>query len=216
MHTLYVSSLMVSQHEWAVHGTCYHTLEPSCLPSGSPTGAEAVAFFQQVVALFQSLPTYTWLANGGITPSTTQTYTLSDVNSALKVASGGVRLRPAGPTTRHYTNSVSLQFTPAIGCSGHTINSISWYFNLRGSLLDGTFVPIGMRTIPQYAGPCVDSLQYQTLRRRVNVHQAALHILQSLRAVQPRMRNEKVLRRTCVPFARQRLHEKLCWDYLRC
>jgi hypothetical protein len=29
------------------------TLEPSCLPSGSPKGAEAVAFFQTVVKLFQ-------------------------------------------------------------------------------------------------------------------------------------------------------------------
>ncbi|KAI0257086.1 ribonuclease T2-like protein [Lactifluus subvellereus] len=46
------------EHEWASHGTCYSTLQPSCLPSGSPTGAEAVAFFQQVVALFQTLPTY--------------------------------------------------------------------------------------------------------------------------------------------------------------
>lgn len=88
--------LIASQHEWAAHGTCYSTLEPSCLPSGSPTGAEAVAFFQQVVALFQTLPTYQWLAQGGITPSTTKTYTLAQLNSALKTASG-VRHRPASP-----------------------------------------------------------------------------------------------------------------------
>ena len=91
-----------SQHEWAAHGTCYSTLEPSCLPSGSPTGAEAVAFFEQVVALFQTLPTYSWLESQGITPSTTQTYTLSQLNSALKTASG-VRC-PASPITRHCTN----------------------------------------------------------------------------------------------------------------
>ncbi|KAH9003968.1 ribonuclease T2 [Lactarius hatsudake] len=109
------------EHEWAAHGTCYSTLKRSCLPANSPTGAEAVAFFQQVVSLFQSLPTYDWLASQGITPSTTQTFTLSQFTSALKTASG---------------------FTPALGCSGTTINQISWYFDLQGSLLDGQFIQI--------------------------------------------------------------------------
>ena len=80
-----------SQHEWAAHGTCFSTLELSCLPSGSPTGAEAVAYFKQVVALFETLPTYTWLESQGITPDATQTYALSDLISALQTASGGVR-----------------------------------------------------------------------------------------------------------------------------
>jgi hypothetical protein len=39
------------------------TLEPSCLPSGSPTGAEAVAFFQTVVRLFQVCSFYAWSSN---------------------------------------------------------------------------------------------------------------------------------------------------------
>ncbi len=81
------------QHEWAAHGTCSSTLEPSCLPPSSPKGAEAVAYFQSVVALFQTLPTYNWLASAGITPSDTQTYVLSHFISALKTASGGVRHR---------------------------------------------------------------------------------------------------------------------------
>ncbi|KAH9178670.1 ribonuclease T2 [Lactarius sanguifluus] len=99
------------EHEWAAHGTCYSTLKRSCLPANSPTGAEAVAFFQQVVALFQSLPTYDWLASQGITP-------------------------------KHHSNLHTVSFTPALGCSGTTINQISWYFDLRGSLLDGQFIPI--------------------------------------------------------------------------
>ncbi|KAI0298170.1 ribonuclease T2-like protein [Multifurca ochricompacta] len=109
------------EHEWSTHGTCYSTLQTSCLPSGSPQGAEAVAYFQQVVALFKTLPTYNWLASHGITPSTTQTYTLAQLTSALKAASG---------------------FAPALGCSGSAINQISWYFHLSGSLLDGEFIPI--------------------------------------------------------------------------
>jgi len=109
------------EHEWAAHGTCYSTLGPSCLPDGSPTGAEAVEFFRQVVALFKTLPTYSWLESQGITPSDTRTYTLSELTSAVKAASG---------------------YTPVLGCSGSRISSISWYFYLQGSLLDGQFVPI--------------------------------------------------------------------------
>ncbi|KAM5536034.1 hypothetical protein V8D89_010292 [Ganoderma adspersum] len=109
------------EHEWSVHGTCYSTLEPSCLPSGSATGAEAVAFFQTVVKLFKTLPTYEWLAAAGITPSSSKTYTLSALTSALKAASG---------------------VTPALNCQSSSLNAIEWYFNLKGSLLDGTFVPI--------------------------------------------------------------------------
>jgi len=109
------------EHEWAAHGTCYSTLESSCLPTGSPTGAEAVAFFQQAVGLFQALPTYSWLESQGIIPSTTDTYTLSQFNNALSAASG---------------------YTPVLGCSGSTINSIKWYFYVQGSLLDGQFVQI--------------------------------------------------------------------------
>ncbi|KJA28519.1 hypothetical protein HYPSUDRAFT_128901 [Hypholoma sublateritium FD-334 SS-4] len=109
------------EHEWATHGTCMSTLEPSCLPSGSVKGAEAVAFFQTVVKLFQTLPTYTFLSNAGITPSSTKTFTLSQLTSALKAQSG---------------------FTPSLDCTSGALNQISWYFNLKGSIIDGTFVPI--------------------------------------------------------------------------
>ncbi|KAJ8593219.1 ribonuclease T2 [Rhizopogon salebrosus TDB-379] len=109
-------------HEWATHGTCYSTLAVDCLPSNSPVGAEAVAFYETVVNLFQTLPTYEWLADAGITPSSRATHTLSSLLSALEAGSGG--------------------YTPALGCSSHTLNSISWYYNLKGSVIDGEFVPI--------------------------------------------------------------------------
>ena len=80
--------LTVFKHEWSSHGTCYSTLKPRCLPRGSPRGTEAVYFFKRVVELFKQLPTYDWLAQSGITPSRTRTYTLSEVLDALKQASG--------------------------------------------------------------------------------------------------------------------------------
>ncbi|KAF4611724.1 hypothetical protein D9613_004228 [Agrocybe pediades] len=121
------------EHEWATHGTCMSTLVPKCLPSGSVKGAEAVAFFQTVVKLFQTLPTFTWLENEGITPSTSKTFTLSQLTTALAAQSGG--------------------FTPALDCESGALNQISWYFNLKGSIIDGTFVPINA---PK-AGSCPSS-----------------------------------------------------------
>ncbi|TDL28102.1 ribonuclease T2 [Rickenella mellea] len=109
------------EHEWSTHGTCMSTLEPSCLPAGSEKGAEAVDFFNTVVRLFKTLPTFDWLSQQGITPSKTTKLTLSQLTSALKTASG---------------------FTPALSCSSGTLNAISWYFNLKGSVIDGTFIPI--------------------------------------------------------------------------
>ncbi|KAF9055930.1 ribonuclease T2 [Panaeolus papilionaceus] len=109
------------EHEWSTHGTCMSTLEPSCLPSGSARGAEAVAFFNTVVGLFKTLPTYDWLAAAGILPTTTQTFTLSQLTSALRASAGVI---------------------PALDCTSGSVNQISWYFNLRGSIIDGNFMLI--------------------------------------------------------------------------
>ncbi|KAF8995674.1 ribonuclease T2-like protein [Cyathus striatus] len=120
------------EHEWSTHGTCMSTLEPSCLPSGSVRGAEAVAFFETVVKLFQTLPTFTWLSDAGITPSSSETFTLSQLTSALKSASV----------------STPLYLCSFLGCYALTrlfigaLNQISWYFNLKGSVIDGTFVAV--------------------------------------------------------------------------
>ncbi|KAK0233598.1 ribonuclease T2 [Armillaria fumosa] len=123
------------EHEWSKHGTCMSTLELDCF-SNITKGQEAVAYFQTVVALYKTLPTYDWLANQGITPSSTATYSLSKVLAALKTESGG--------------------FTPALDCDGGSLNQIYWYFNLRGSVVDGDFVPISAPS----AGTCGSTVKY--------------------------------------------------------
>ncbi|KAF9018158.1 ribonuclease T2 [Hymenopellis radicata] len=81
------------EHEWAKHGTCMRLLYVgnNCLPSGSAKGAEAVAYFETAVKLFKTLPTYEWLANQGITPSSSVTYSLSTLTSALSRHLGATR-----------------------------------------------------------------------------------------------------------------------------
>ncbi|KAH7101326.1 ribonuclease T2 [Auriculariales sp. MPI-PUGE-AT-0066] len=109
------------EHEWNKHGTCLSTLEPSCLPSGSADGADTVVYFQRVVELFKTVPTYQWLSEQGIEPSTSKTYTSAQISDALKAASGHI---------------------PRISCDGSNLNEVWWYFYVQGSVIDGDFVAL--------------------------------------------------------------------------
>jgi ribonuclease T2 len=136
------------------HGTCISTLEPDCYPDYQ-TGDEAVDFFSRVVELFKSLDTYTVrfasllpvllcvdmisqiLANAGITPSSSQSYALSDMNTALENAFGA-------PVILQCENT-------------DVVYEIYYGFNVQGSVQKGTFVPTeqtGSTT------NCPDTVQY--------------------------------------------------------
>ncbi|KAG8965755.1 ribonuclease T2-like [Tulasnella sp. 419] len=109
------------EHEWNKHGTCMSTLKPTCLPSGSKTGLDAANYFQATIDLFKTLDTYSTLAAAGIYPSSSTTFTLSQLTTAVKAKFG---------------------YTPAFDCKSGAVNAISYYFNLKGSVIDGTWVPI--------------------------------------------------------------------------
>ncbi|KUJ15842.1 putative ribonuclease T2 [Mollisia scopiformis] len=108
------------EHEWSTHGTCISTLEPSCYTDYT-TGEEAVDFFVKVVELFQGLPTYTWLANAGITPSDDTTYALSAMESALESAFGAPVILLCQDT--------------------NVVYEIYYGYNTDGNLQNGTFIP---------------------------------------------------------------------------
>ncbi|KAE8453981.1 hypothetical protein EG329_007757 [Mollisiaceae sp. DMI_Dod_QoI] len=108
------------EHEWSTHGTCISTLEPSCY-SGYKKGEEAVDFFVKVVSLFQTLPTYTWLKNAGITPSSSKTYKLSAMQSALESAFGAPVILLCQDT--------------------NVVYEIYYAFHVEGSVQNGTWVP---------------------------------------------------------------------------
>ncbi|KAG0049623.1 ribonuclease T2-like [Gryganskiella cystojenkinii] len=114
-------SELLWEQAWGIHGTCMSTLHPSCLPSGSALGTDACWYFSAAMKLFQMFPTYSLLATQEITPSETRTFTVTQLISALKSASG---------------------YLPALQCDDKTLIGIRWYFNLKGNVGDGTFVPI--------------------------------------------------------------------------
>jgi ribonuclease T2 len=68
------------------------------------------------VSLFKSLPTYEWLADAGITPSSSKTYTLSAIQNALSSKHG---------------QKVYLD------CSSKSLSAVYYYFHVKGSVITG-------------------------------------------------------------------------------
>ncbi|KAL8638154.1 MAG: hypothetical protein Q9228_004663 [Teloschistes exilis] len=107
------------EHEWGKHGTCISTLEPSCYTGYAPQ-EEVVDYFQKTVDLFKTLDSYAFLSAAGIIPSTTKTYTSAEILAALA--------KPRGV-------QVSIQ------CKSGALDEIWYFFDVRGSVQTGTFVP---------------------------------------------------------------------------
>lgn len=107
------------EHEWDKHGTCISTLEPGCYDNYTPQ-QEVVAYFQKTVDLFKTLDSYAFLAAKGITPSLTQTYKSNNIEEALA--------KPRG-----------VQAT--IRCRDGELDEIWYFYNVRGSVETGQFVP---------------------------------------------------------------------------
>jgi ribonuclease T2 len=124
MQTYWVSDSGSSEtfweHEWGKHGTCISTLEPDCYTDYQPT-EEVPIFFNRTVSLFKSLPSYKWLSDAGIVPSTSVTYTTAQIQAALSKNHGGQNVY--------------------LGCRSGALNEIWYFFNVQGSLQTGSFEP---------------------------------------------------------------------------
>ncbi|KAJ5167486.1 Ribonuclease T2 [Penicillium canariense] len=106
-------------HEWGKHGTCINTITPSCYTSYTPQ-EEVGDFFQKVVDLFKGLDTYKALSDAGITPSSSKTYSLSKIQSALSTLHDGAEVY--------------------LGCDNGSLNEVWYFFNVAGNAIDGQYV----------------------------------------------------------------------------
>ena len=52
------------------------------------------------------------------------------------------------PFLFHYRYMTLTRFVqgvaPVLNCNGNALKEVSWYFNVRGSVIDGKFIPTGM------------------------------------------------------------------------
>lgn len=108
-------------HEYNKHGTCFNTVQPHCFQGAYDKFQAAVAFFQKTMEVWSTLPTYEFLAQAGILPTTQQQYDLADIQEALKQGFGGADVY--------------------VGCEDGAIDEIWYYFRVRGSVLTGEYQP---------------------------------------------------------------------------
>lgn len=116
-------------HEFSKHATCFSTYDAKCYQPYFKH-AEVIDFFDSVVHAYHQFPTGEFLASHGIVPSNTTTYTLSQLQNAVKAHTGAI---------------------PYFGCSGQqapagdgrTILSEVWHFNhVLGTPQSGTLFHI--------------------------------------------------------------------------
>ena len=93
------------------------TLGPNCVPNAQQA---AIYYFNSTVSLFQKLPTYTWLAGGGITPSSTNTYTREAIVNVLRSAYG---------------------FEVGLDCNSDRLSQVNYYYNVSVDPAHGLLCP---------------------------------------------------------------------------
>ncbi|GAA5923800.1 ribonuclease T2 [Sporobolomyces koalae] len=111
------------EHEWDKHGTCISTLNTTCYGSTYTPYEELVGYFERTVSTFKSLPTFEWLAEAGIVPSSTKTYSLTELQSVAKSKFG---------------NEVVWNCE-----KGGVLNEVWYGYNSKGPIAGGKLVPTG-------------------------------------------------------------------------
>ncbi|GEQ68411.1 hypothetical protein JCM33374_g2079 [Metschnikowia sp. JCM 33374] len=71
------------EHEYNKHGTCIQTNRPECYGDSFQQDQNIYNFYRIAYDLYEKYPTYQFLTNAGIVPSTSQTYTFDQISSAL-------------------------------------------------------------------------------------------------------------------------------------
>lgn len=99
-----------------------------------------MAGFERTVSLFKTLPTYQWLADAGIVPSTSATYTLDQLQAVAKDRFG---------ESRELERSTQADALPRAGyeatwgCKGSNLNQVFYGYVVRGTYQDGDFIATG-------------------------------------------------------------------------
>ncbi|TFK56687.1 ribonuclease T2 [Heliocybe sulcata] len=115
-------------HEFSKHATCTSTFDVACYGPDYKEHEDVINFFDSVIRAFKMYPTYDMLAAAGITPSNKTTYSLSQLQNALRSQVGA---------------------TPYLGC-GHngTVLQEAWYFHhVLGSEQYGHYKTLDSTTI---------------------------------------------------------------------
>lgn len=114
-------------HEFSKHATCTSTFDVACYGPQYKKNQDVVDFFDAVVRAFKQYPTFEILASAGIVPSNKTTYTLPQLQAAVKTQTGSI---------------------PYFGCGQNgTVLQEVWYFShVHGTEQFGTYKTLDSTT----------------------------------------------------------------------
>jgi len=96
-------------HEFSKHATCTSTFDVACYGKDYKEHQDVINFYDAAIRAFKQYPTFDMLASFGIVPSNKTTYSLSQIQNALRSQTGAL---------------------PFLGCTTNgTVLSEVWYFN---------------------------------------------------------------------------------------
>ncbi|ORY76635.1 ribonuclease T2-like protein [Protomyces lactucae-debilis] len=130
-------------HEFAKHATCTSTFDLDCYAplyaantsaaakanGGAGEGLDVVDYMETTLNYFTSHPTYEWLARAGITPSNTTTYSLSQIQAAIRNATG-------------VNAFVGCNRNAAMNNTRDVFSEMWYYGHVEGRVQDLDFVPV--------------------------------------------------------------------------
>ncbi|GEQ67420.1 hypothetical protein JCM33374_g1085 [Metschnikowia sp. JCM 33374] len=110
-------------HEFNKHATCIKTIRPQCYGSEFKKDQNVYDFLSIAVKLYEKYPTFKFLAENGIVPSLTETYTFDQISDALSSNFNGHKV--------------------FFKCNRYQALQEVWYFHhLQGPLTNENFVQI--------------------------------------------------------------------------
>ncbi|KAH9908747.1 ribonuclease T2-like protein [Xylariomycetidae sp. FL2044] len=116
-------------HEFSKHATCFSTFDVECYGPRYVEHEEMVDFFETAVSYYQSLPTWGWLSAAGIRPSnassSSSSYSLSDIQAALRAGFGPGRLPYVGCAGPKYNETEAGRGSAD---AGYTVLGEVWYY----------------------------------------------------------------------------------------
>lgn len=110
-------------HEFSKHATCFSTFNVPCYGPMYREHEDVVDFFETAIKYYKRFPTFDWLAESGIVPSNSTTYSYAEIVDVLSEKHGGIPfLGCSGP--RYNSTAAGKNSTD----KGYTILSEVWYY----------------------------------------------------------------------------------------
>lgn len=108
-------------HEWAKHGSSIKSLRPECYGEHYTAGINIYDYFLKATELFLTLPTYKWLTEANIYPTTKKIYDVEEIQNVL---------------------AQKFQAVPAVkGDDFLSFGTVSYCFFVNGNFKTATFIP---------------------------------------------------------------------------